>query len=117
VKLYILLGCLLALVACAKQAPPPVIPHASLDDCQRVYQQILNDIMAEKIDPNINMSLYEYTLAEQEIDYEFQKSGSKDKFFLTCQAYMTPAQVECAMRAHRVVEMNICIRSFPSKKQ
>lgn len=114
-RFSIILGIVLALAACSKRAEVRTAPLATLDDCHRVYQQILNNVMIDEIDPDLHMSFADFALAESELDQNFQADGTKDKFFLVCQMRMTHQQAECAMHTQHAVDINNCTKFIPHK--
>lgn len=83
---------------------------ATEPDCKRVYQHVLDLVMAEQIDPNSTLTSKEYKGAEWQLDHTYWQDGVKQHFFSSCQDQMTLQQVECALQVQRVVDITACIR-------
>jgi hypothetical protein len=114
-KTYLLLSAIIiALTACTNKVPA-ASPTATESDCRRVYQQILNLVMKDQVDPEITLPYKEYLAAEWQLDQQYRTEGIRDRFFSVCEAHMTPRQVECALHAAHAQDINLCTKLLPSR--
>lgn len=108
---YITFGLLVATTACAHNLPTvDVSKMATESDCRHVYQQLLNIVVSDQIDPDITLSPSDYQGAQWQLDRLYQADGSKQLFLHYCQSKMTVDQSECAIHATHMEQMTICIR-------
>lgn len=103
--LAILIGCLLA---CNHQQPTPQVPErADNYDCQNVYTYILT-LTVDKLDENHSYSKRQREALAWEVEQEYERKGSKDRFLAVCQRTMTKAQVDCMLHVNDIEDMHTC---------
>jgi hypothetical protein len=115
-----LLGALL-LVACSHTTHPTVAPahvtRASVEDCKRVYDHLLDVTLNNEVDPNHTIAAAQRYLALEDIDVIYRMRGNTETFFNACVGIANPEQIECMSQAEDLDKVSLCAHLFNHPSQ
>jgi len=106
--------CLMVMVmaaACAKTVPA-VSPAVSEAQCQELYHHMQFLAVADYIDPDLQFSTHDFTVAMWQVDQQWKSEGRTEMFYRVC-PQMSPAQMKCAMDSSHLKEITECVKLQP----
>ena len=120
---YIVIGALLALTACAKSAPPPVaqatkpepvaVQHPSVEFCDKVYDNLLTNIINEALEEGQVLSPSQLKVAKKMVDQQGTLDGKKADFYAVCAKASQP-MADCWLQAGTLEGMDLCTTLWQS---
>jgi hypothetical protein len=113
-KLSIILGSILSLAACNKQAPVAAPALAGEIICEQVYHHVVYatyvDYVLSQDTDHVLTDTARQNVAISLVDKWCVDNGLKDRFLQLCNMQMTVPQSECAMRAEHLHDISACMK-------